>query len=254
MQDVFAKALAAWSEFRSEASPLTWLTRIATHHCLNVLRAERAPWHQRFERETRRAAKGTAARSCSRIARRSASSWPSSTSETQQAAIHYFVDEMTLDEVAAAIGRSVPTVRKRLAHMAAIAGRELPPDGGTRWARRTHRRAGAAAASGPVRRWRGGGRHRRARGGLRRVPGAPQARSTTSSAGSKQRSRSTDSRRASNAPHAVPRRRAAPRSDAPLDGRPDAGDGGGRRADRDVPGRACAIHPPATTASRAAPA
>ena len=35
--------------------------------------------------------------------------------ETQQAAIHYFVDEMTLDEVAAAIGRSIPTVRKRLA-------------------------------------------------------------------------------------------------------------------------------------------
>ena len=42
MQDVFAKALGAWNEFRSESSPLTWLTRIATHHCLNVMRAERA--------------------------------------------------------------------------------------------------------------------------------------------------------------------------------------------------------------------
>ena len=42
MQDVFAKALGHWHEFRSESSPVTWLVRIATHHCLNVIRAERA--------------------------------------------------------------------------------------------------------------------------------------------------------------------------------------------------------------------
>ena len=58
MQDVFAKALSHWNDFRAEASPLTWLIRIATHHCLNVLRAERAPWHQRFERETRARGEG----------------------------------------------------------------------------------------------------------------------------------------------------------------------------------------------------
>ena len=58
MQDVFAKALGHWHEFRNEASPLTWLVRIATHHCLNVLRAERAPWHKRFERETRARGEG----------------------------------------------------------------------------------------------------------------------------------------------------------------------------------------------------
>src|SRR4051812_39145429 len=58
MQDVFAKALGHWHEFRSEASPLTWLMRIATHHCLNVLRAERAPWHKRFETETRARGEG----------------------------------------------------------------------------------------------------------------------------------------------------------------------------------------------------
>ena len=58
MQDVFAKALGHWHEFRNEASPLTWLIRIATHHCLNVMRAERAPWHKRFERETRARGEG----------------------------------------------------------------------------------------------------------------------------------------------------------------------------------------------------
>ena len=58
MQDVFAKALGHWHEFRSESSPLTWLVRIATHHCLNVLRAERAPWHKRFETEMRARGEG----------------------------------------------------------------------------------------------------------------------------------------------------------------------------------------------------
>ena len=38
--------------------------------------------------------------------------------ETQAAAVHYHVDEMTLEEVAALLGRSVPTVRKRLEEVA----------------------------------------------------------------------------------------------------------------------------------------
>src|SRR5882672_8131894 len=125
MQDVFAKALVHWTEFRNESSPLTWLIRIATHHCLNVQRAERAPWHQRFARQER--------------ARNDAHGGPQLLEdrdtvrkllgkldvETQQAAIHYFVDEMTLDEVAQILGRSVPTVRKRLESVSAMAGRSM---------------------------------------------------------------------------------------------------------------------------------
>ena len=132
MQDVFAKALTHWSEFRSEASPLTWLTRIATHHCLNVLRAERAPWHQRFARETRARGEGHGGPQLFEDRDAARKLLAELDPETQQAAIHYFVDEMTLDEVAVALGRSVPTVRKRLAAVAALAGRELPPDGGTK--------------------------------------------------------------------------------------------------------------------------
>src|SRR3989337_1865737 len=48
MQEVFAKALQSYDGFRAESSPLTWLMKIATHHCLNLLRAERAAWRQRF--------------------------------------------------------------------------------------------------------------------------------------------------------------------------------------------------------------
>ena len=47
--------------------------------------------------------------------------------ETQAVAIHYHVDEMTLEEVAALLGRSVPTVRKRLGEFAAVCGREFSP-------------------------------------------------------------------------------------------------------------------------------
>src|SRR4030095_805052 len=53
MQDAFANALEHYEGFRAEASPLTWLMKIATHHCLNVMRAERAGWRERFASEKR---------------------------------------------------------------------------------------------------------------------------------------------------------------------------------------------------------
>jgi RNA polymerase sigma factor (sigma-70 family) len=120
MQDVFAKALGHWHEFRSESSPLTWLIRIATHHCLNVLRAERAPWHKRFETETRARGEGHGGPQIVEDREAVRKLLGGLDVETQQAVIHYFVDEMTLEEVAAAIGRSIPTVRKRLSSVAAL--------------------------------------------------------------------------------------------------------------------------------------
>ncbi len=148
MQDVFAKALTHWSEFRSEASPLTWLIRIATHHCLNVQRAERAPWHQRFARETRARGEGHGGPQLLEDRDTVRKLLAELDLETQQAAIHYFVDEMTLDEVATALGRSVPTVRKRLESVSALAGRSMKdrPTEGRHEHGRTHRRARAAAA------------------------------------------------------------------------------------------------------------
>jgi RNA polymerase sigma-70 factor (ECF subfamily) len=125
MQDVFAKALTHWNEFRSEASPLTWLIKIATHHCLNLQRAERAPWHQRFAREERARGEGHGGPALLEDRDAVRKLLAQLDLETQQAAIHYFVDEMTLEEVAEVLRRSVPTVRKRLASVAALAGKEL---------------------------------------------------------------------------------------------------------------------------------
>ena len=99
--------------------------KIATHHCLNLMRAERAPWHQRFRRQeqARSEAHGGPQLFEDREAVRQLLA--RCDLETQAAAIHYYVDEMTLEEVAAALGRSVPTVRKRLEAFAAASGAEL---------------------------------------------------------------------------------------------------------------------------------
>ncbi len=127
MQDVFAKVLTHYAGFRSESSPLTWLIKIATHHCLNILRADRAAWHERFERETRARNTSDPGPQVFEMRELVAKMLSLVDQETQAVAIHYHVDEMTLEEVAALLGRSVPTVRKRLGEFAAVCGREFSP-------------------------------------------------------------------------------------------------------------------------------
>ena len=123
--DVFAKALQHLGEKRSDGSALSWLLGIATNHCLNVIRAQGAHWREEVERRARLMPVGSdGVRHMERrdlvrlvLARFDA--------ETQAVAVHYYVDEMTLDEVATVVGRSVPTVRKRLATFAEAARREI---------------------------------------------------------------------------------------------------------------------------------
>jgi RNA polymerase sigma-70 factor (ECF subfamily) len=125
MHDVFARALTHGEDFRAEASPLTWLMKIATHHCLNQLRSERAGWRQWFERDAaaRSEAHGGQGEMETRdLVRRLLSKVDV---ETQAAVVHYHVDGMTLEEVAAVLGRSVPTIRKRLERFAELGGEEL---------------------------------------------------------------------------------------------------------------------------------
>jgi RNA polymerase sigma-70 factor (ECF subfamily) len=125
MQDVFAKAVAHFQDFRAEASPLTWLIKIATHHCLNVMRAERAGWHQRFEREEKARSEGHGGPQLLEDREAVRKLLARCDLETQAVAVHYYVDEMTLEEVAALLGRSVPTIRKRLQSFSTISGQEF---------------------------------------------------------------------------------------------------------------------------------
>ncbi|MDP3234215.1 MAG: sigma-70 family RNA polymerase sigma factor [Myxococcales bacterium] len=114
MQDVFARAMSNETSFRGEASPLTWLLKISTNHCLNVLREKRAAWHDQYESMERvkgEAHGGPGSMEARDLVRRSLKAFDP---ETQLAVIHYWVDDLTLEEVAGLLGRSVPTIRKRL--------------------------------------------------------------------------------------------------------------------------------------------
>ncbi len=129
MQDVFARAMTHLRGFRAEASPLTWLMKIATNHCLNQMRGERAGWRSLFERQERARPEGHGGASVMETRELVRSLLSRFDPETQAAAVHYHVDEMTLEEVAALLGRSVPTVRKRLESFARISGQELRSHG-----------------------------------------------------------------------------------------------------------------------------
>jgi RNA polymerase sigma-70 factor, ECF subfamily len=118
MQDVFVKALRALPEFRAQASPHTWLVKIATHHCLNQLRAQRAGWRE----ELRRLAEGRSVETEPPERRELLRALLGAAGEEEQeVAVLTFVDELTQAEIAQVTGRSLPTVRKRLRDFLAAA-------------------------------------------------------------------------------------------------------------------------------------
>jgi RNA polymerase sigma-70 factor (ECF subfamily) len=125
MQDVFARAFTNLNGFRSESSPLTWLMKIATHHCLNELRSEKAAWRKGLEQTAQLrpvSVDGAGQFEARDEVRRLLGKFDV---ETQQAAVHYWVDGMTLEEIAVVLERSVPTIRKRLETFAKAGGKAL---------------------------------------------------------------------------------------------------------------------------------
>ncbi|MEL6339372.1 MAG: sigma-70 family RNA polymerase sigma factor [Myxococcota bacterium] len=127
--EVFLKIVENYDTYRGEASPLTWVVRIATNHCLNILRGRRAPWRERYRQSAgvevelsqpdgRTLWKGDLVRAVlSRIPK-----------DIQAAAVFYFVDEMNQEEAASAVGCSVPTLRKKLRRFVEIARRTVSRD------------------------------------------------------------------------------------------------------------------------------
>jgi RNA polymerase sigma factor (sigma-70 family) len=124
-QEVFARVLLQPASFRMEGSPLAWLMKVATHHCLNQLRAERAPWRRWFERDERARSEADGGERTLETREVVRALLSRVDQETQEAVVHYWVDGMTLEEVAVLLGRSVPTVRKRLERFAALTNEEL---------------------------------------------------------------------------------------------------------------------------------
>lgn len=122
LQDVFVKVLQALPEFRRAASPSTWILRIATHHCLNLLRARRALWREQVRALQADRMQETETPDRRELVRRLLALAPD---EAQEVAVLYFVDELTQAEIAQETGRSLPTVRKRLREFLARAREAL---------------------------------------------------------------------------------------------------------------------------------
>jgi len=111
VQDVFLKALDKRDEFRGDAAPLTWLYGIATLHCLQQLR--NVGRHR--EKLAALAAEATRFEDASvedRLAL--AALLADAPTIVQQIVVLRIVDEMSADEVAAAVGLSRKTVTKKL--------------------------------------------------------------------------------------------------------------------------------------------
>jgi len=116
-QEVFSRVMRHYGSFRAEASPSTWIMRISTNHCLNVLRDHRSrsdklkAGRQDLEPRDRgtKAFDGVERIELIRVLLLRFDP------EIQRLVIHHYIDGMTKKEVAALCGLSVPTVRKRLA-------------------------------------------------------------------------------------------------------------------------------------------
>jgi RNA polymerase sigma-70 factor (ECF subfamily) len=122
MQEVFLKVLHAGDDFRREASAVTWLYRIVTNHCLNVIRDDVR--HRELLVERSPAIPPTTAPTEDRLTlRQLLAAVPE---ELREIAIYYYVDQMNQDEIAQLLGLARSTVGNRLAEFRARASAEQP--------------------------------------------------------------------------------------------------------------------------------
>lgn len=110
--DVFLRLFRSLPEFES-ASPVTWLYKVTTNHCLNLIRDE-ARHRKQLEAHTAKGLATAATSSLPDLLR----GFPD---ELQAIAIYYFVDEMSQDEIARMLGLSQRTVSNRLAAFRGLA-------------------------------------------------------------------------------------------------------------------------------------
>jgi RNA polymerase sigma-70 factor (ECF subfamily) len=125
-QEVFVKVMRSLDGFREESAMSTWIVRIATNHCLNLIASQRAKWRERFKQYVEHMDEGGLLQGADpEKARLVQELLGRLDPETQQVAVHYFVDEMTQEEIAKILSRSLPTIRKRIAKFKRVAEKEL---------------------------------------------------------------------------------------------------------------------------------
>jgi RNA polymerase sigma-70 factor (ECF subfamily) len=111
VQDVFLRALGAQAEFEHAASPVAWLCRITTNHCLNRLRdAERR--RELMDQNRPPADDVVRPNAEPRLAvRELLRRLPA---ELAEIGVYYHLDQMNQDEIADLLGVSRRTVGNRL--------------------------------------------------------------------------------------------------------------------------------------------
>lgn len=130
LQEVFIKVMRSADSFRGDSSPTTWLYRISTNHCLNMLRSNKR-LRKRLERQAaeRQALAVVLPAEQMEAAAQIRELLPSFDERTQRMAVYYFVDGMNQEEIAQQVGASVPTVRKYLNKFVEKAGKRLEGKG-----------------------------------------------------------------------------------------------------------------------------
>jgi RNA polymerase sigma-70 factor (ECF subfamily) len=118
VQDIFLRALGARAEFEHAASPVAWLCKITTNHCLNRLRdAER-----RRELIEQHPPSGDQAIRPDAEPRLAVSDLLRRLPEDLgEIAVYYYIDQMNQDEIAELLGVSRRTVGNRLDEFRAVA-------------------------------------------------------------------------------------------------------------------------------------
>lgn len=115
VQETFARVVKHADTFRAQSSPLTWMYKISTNYCLNQLRNRKG--HEQKHLRHGEDISGPASHVMSdddRDRDRVLALLDGADDETRAVVVHTFFDDCTREEVAALVGLSVPTVRKRL--------------------------------------------------------------------------------------------------------------------------------------------
>lgn len=127
LHEVFLKVLENLDGFREDASPSTWLYRIATNHCLNRLRNAKRRRELLAEHGEDLYPSAVGSSQESELLLRQL--WKRLPDELLQIGVYYFVDGMTHEEIARVLDVSRRTVGNRLKELEELARRETTGGG-----------------------------------------------------------------------------------------------------------------------------
>ncbi len=127
LHEVFLKVLENLDGFREDASPSTWLYRIATNHCLNRLRNHKRRRELIAEHGEDLYPSAIGSRQESELLLRQL--WKQLPDELLQIGVYYFVDGMTHAEIARILDVSRRTVGNRLKELEELARRNTTGGG-----------------------------------------------------------------------------------------------------------------------------